>query len=56
MGKSFKDQIHRMNKGVIREIQMEDGAYDGRFRERVVKSKKAYDRNKHRKGYMRDLD
>ncbi len=51
MGKSFKDQIHRINKGAERESQMEQGAYDGRFMERTVKSKKAYDRSKDRRGW-----
>jgi hypothetical protein len=56
MGKSFRDQIHRMNKGAMRESQMEQGAFDGRFKERVVKSKKAYDRSKDRKGWRGGLE
>lgn len=56
MGKSFRDQIHRINKGAMRESQMEQGAYDGRFKERVVKSKKAYDRSKDRSGWKNKLD
>ena len=56
MGKSFRDRIHSMNKGVVREMQMEQGAYDGRFTERVEKSKKKYDRGRDRKNWKRNAE
>jgi hypothetical protein len=42
-------EIHNMRMAQVREEAMQAGAKDGRFRQRTVKSKKVYDRNKFKK-------
>ena len=47
INKSAEKKILRnMTKAAVRKDAMEQGAYDGRFRPRVIKSKKIYSRKK----------
>lgn len=50
--------INKLHKAQSREEFMQAGGNDGRFRERTVKSKKAYSRKGRGKGkgYLGDLD
>ena len=42
--KTDKDILRNIEKGIVREEQKEQGALDGRFRPKVIPSKKAYKR------------
>jgi stalled ribosome alternative rescue factor ArfA len=39
-----KEQLHKLKVGNERESQIDQGYFDGRFRERVEKPKKSYKR------------
>tara|TARA_R100001244_G_C5114229_1_gene121897 strand:+ start:381 stop:560 length:180 start_codon:yes stop_codon:yes gene_type:complete len=39
-----KEQLHKLKVGSERESQIDQGYFDGRFRERVEKPKKSYKR------------
>ena len=39
-----KEQLHKLKVGKERESQLEQGYFEGRFRERVEKPKKSYKR------------
>lgn len=51
MGKKVisKKDLLRLTSGAVREERKAQGALDGRFREKVVKSKKTYSRKKKHK-------
>lgn len=45
-----KEELHRIERAAVRKEQKDQGALDGRFREKVEPSKKTYNRKrKHRK-------
>jgi hypothetical protein len=44
-----KKELARIASGAVREERKAQGALDGRFREKVVKSKKTYSRKKKHK-------
>ena len=47
--KITKEQLHKLKVGSERESQIDQGYFDGRFRERVEKPKKSYKRkSKHK--------
>jgi hypothetical protein len=49
--KTDKEKLHKITMGAVRNQQKEQGALDGRFREKKVPSKKSYKRKKkHKKG------
>jgi len=54
--KKEKEILHNIRLSSVREAAMEAGARDGRFRQRAVKCKKAYDRNKAKKDLRKELD
>ncbi len=48
--RNSKDELRKIEKGAVRDEMKEQGALDGRFREKVVADKTKYKRKKkHRK-------
>jgi hypothetical protein len=45
----MKKQTIKMNIGVVRELQKQQGYFDGRFVERTIQSKKQYTRKRKHK-------
>lgn len=41
-----KEDLHKIEKSVVRKEMKDQGAFDGRFRSKVIKDKKKYDRKR----------